>query len=109
MDGSIGIPVVRRDATAKATGAATYAADHGHVGVAYAALTLSTIARGRITRVDATAAEAVPGVQLVLTHRSMNRDLGSETFVMKGGHMQSSFMPLTSDEVIAQAPGPEAG
>ena len=99
MDGSIGIPVVRRDATAKATGAATYAADHGHVGVAYAALTLSTIARGRITRVDATAAEAVPGVQLVLTHRSMNRDLGSETFVMKGGHMQSSFMPLTSDEV----------
>jgi xanthine dehydrogenase YagR molybdenum-binding subunit len=99
MDGSIGLPVVRRDATSKATGAARYAADYGHVGTAYAALTLSTVARGRITRVDTEAAEAVPGVQLVLTHRSMNRDLGDETFVMGGGHMQSSFMPLTSDEV----------
>ncbi|MGI4955170.1 MAG: xanthine dehydrogenase family protein molybdopterin-binding subunit, partial [Janthinobacterium lividum] len=99
MDGSIGTPIVRRDAPAKATGAARYAADYGHIGTAYAALTLSTVARGRITRVDTAAAEAVPGVQLVLTHRSMNRDLGSETFIMKGGHMQSSFMPLTSDEV----------
>ncbi|MBC7800204.1 MAG: xanthine dehydrogenase family protein molybdopterin-binding subunit, partial [Gemmatimonadaceae bacterium] len=99
MDGSIGVPTVRRDAPLKATGEAKYAADYGHAGMAYAALTLSTVARGRITRVDTAAAEAVPGVQLVLTHRSMNRDLGTETFVMKGGHMQSSFMPLTSDEV----------
>jgi len=99
MDGSIGHPTTRRDAAAKAVGAARYAADFGHAGTAYAALTLSTVARGRITRVDSAAAEAVPGVQLVLTHRDMNQDLGSETFVMKGGHMQSSFMPLSSDEV----------
>ena len=99
MDGSIGTSIVRRDAPAKATGAAMYAADYGRTGTAYAALTLSSVARGRITRVDTAAAEAVPGVQLVLTHRSMNQDLGSETFIMKGGHMQSSFMPLTSDEV----------
>ena len=99
MDGSIGHPTPRRDATAKVTGAARYAADFGHAGTAYAALTLSAIARGRITRVDTAAAEAVPGVQLVMTHRDMNQDLGTETFIMKGGHMQSSFMPLTSDEV----------
>ena len=99
MDGGIGIPTVRRDAAAKATGAARYAADFGHGGTAYAALTLSSVARGRITRVDPTAAEAVPGVQLVLTHRDLNQDLGEETFAMKGGHMQSSFMPMTSDEV----------
>jgi len=99
MDGSIGAPITRRDATAKATGAARYAADYGHAGTAYAALTLSTVARGRITRVDSAAAEAVPGVQMVLTHRDMNQGLGAETFIMKGGHMQSSFMPLTSDEV----------
>ena len=99
MDGSIGTPIPRRDATAKATGAARYAADFGYTGTAYAALKLSSVARGRITRVDTAAAEAVPGVQLVLTHRDMNQDLGAETFIMKGGHMQSSFMPLTSDEV----------
>ncbi len=99
MDGSIGTPTVRRDAVAKATGEARYAADFGHGGMAYAALTLSTVARGRITKVDTAAAEAVAGVQLVLTHRDLNQGLGEETFAMKGGHMQSSFMPLTSDEV----------
>lgn len=99
MDGGIGFPVVRRDAAAKVAGAAQYAADFPHAGTAYAALTLSKIARGRITRIDTAAAEAVPGVQMVLTHRSLNEDLGRETFAMKGGHMQSSFLPLTSDEV----------
>ncbi len=99
MDGSIGSPVVRRDAATKAAGSALYAADFAHANVAYAALTTSKVARGRITRMDTAAAEAVPGVQLVLTHRSLNESLGEETFIMKGGHMQSSFMPLTSDEV----------
>lgn len=99
MDGSIGTPTVRRDAVAKATGAARYAADFGHGGTAYAALTLSAVSRGRITKVDTAAAEAVAGVQLVLTHRDINQGLGEETFAMKGGHMQSSFMPLSSDEV----------
>ncbi len=99
MDSSIGQPTPRCDATAKATGAARYAADFGHSGTAYAALTLSPVARGRIIRIDTAAAEAVPGVQLVMTHRDLNQGLGSETFIMKGGHMQSSFMPLTSDEV----------
>ena len=99
MDGSIGFPTTRRDAAAKATGAARYAADFGHSGTAYAALALSSVARGRITRLDTAAAEALPGVQLVMTHRDLNQGLGEETFAMKGGHMQSSFLPLSSDEV----------
>ncbi len=99
MDGSIGLPIVRRDAAAKARGAVQYAADFPHAGMAYAALTTSTVARGRITRIDTTAAEAVPGVQSVLTHRSLNVSMGEEKAAMKGGHMQSSFMPLTSDEI----------
>ncbi len=99
MDGSIGTGVPRRDGNAKATGQAQYAADFGHAGTAYAALTLSSVARGRITAVDTAAAEAVPGVQMVMTHRDLNQGLGEETFAMKGGHMQSSFLPLSSDEV----------
>ncbi len=99
MDGSIGVPVVRRDAAGKAAGVSRYAADFPHADAAYAALTTSRVARGRITRIDTTDAEAVPGVRLVLTHRSLNETLGEETFAMKGGHMQSSFLPLTSDTV----------
>ncbi|NPD67702.1 xanthine dehydrogenase family protein molybdopterin-binding subunit [Lichenicola cladoniae] len=99
MDGSIGRPVVRRDAAAKATGVARYAADFPHADTAYAAIATSPIARGRMTRIDTAAAEAVPGVRLVLTHRSLNATLNGETFIMKGGHMQSSFMPLSSDQV----------
>ena len=91
--------VVRRDAALKASGAAKYAADFKHENVAYAALTRSTVARGLITSIDTSAADAVPGVRLILTHRSFNQDMGKETFAMKGGHMQSSFMPLSSDAI----------
>ena len=96
--------VVRRDAAAKAAGTARYAADFPHANTAYAALTRSSVARGLITAIDTSAAEAVPGVTLVLTHRSFNQGLfekgmGGETFAMKGGHMQSSFMPLSSDAI----------
>ena len=90
---------VRRDARTKAAGTARYAADFPHASVAYAALVRSTVARGRVTAIDTARAEAVPGVEAVLTHRSFNRGLGDETFAMKGGHMQSSFMPLSSDAV----------
>ena len=99
MDGGIGLPVARRDGPAKASGVAQYAADFPHAGTTYAALTTSAVAKGRITRIDTARAEAVAGVQLVLSHRSLNEGIGRETFAMKGGHMQSSFMPLTSDEV----------
>ncbi len=99
MDGSIGMASVRRDAAAKATGAARYAADFGHGGTLYAALALSSVAKGRITRMDTAAAEAIPGVQMVMTHRDLNQGIGKETFAMKGGHMQSSFMPMSSDEI----------
>lgn len=99
MDGGIGLPIIRRDAAAKIDGSAQYAADFPHPGTAYAALTTSVVARGHIARIDTARAEAVTGVQLILTHRSLNEGIGKETFAMKGGHMQSSFLPLTSDEV----------
>ncbi len=97
--GKSGTGVVRRDAALKAAGTARYAADFAHKNTAYAAITRSTVARGLITSIDTSTAEAVPGVSLVLTHRSFNRGLGEETFIMKGGHMQSSFMPLSSDAI----------
>ncbi len=99
MSAGIGSPITRRDGGAKAAGTAHYAADFAHAGVAHAALTLSAVAKGRITSIDTSEADKVPGVHLVLTHRSFNQGMGDETFIMKGGHMQSSFMPLSSDAV----------
>lgn len=101
---SIGTPIKRRDAVAKVMGAARYAADFPGGGMTYAALATSTVARGRITSLDTRGAEAVPGVQLVLTHRNLNplgstRRLGEDQFVFMGGSSQTSFNPLSSEEV----------
>ncbi|MFG1701314.1 xanthine dehydrogenase family protein molybdopterin-binding subunit [Nonomuraea sp. NPDC049309] len=66
----VGRAVDRRDGTVKATGQARFAAEHPIPGLAHAALVHSTVARGRITAIDASAARAVPGVIEVLTHEN---------------------------------------
>ncbi|HZD29512.1 MAG TPA: hypothetical protein VE251_12560, partial [Xanthobacteraceae bacterium] len=45
---NIGQPLTRRDGVLKVTGAAKYAADHHPVGMLYAVLAVSSIARGRV-------------------------------------------------------------
>ena len=99
MNDVIGKPVPRSDARAKVTGAARYAADVPLPGMAYAALATSPIARGRIRSIDSAAAEAVDGVRLVLTHRSLNETLGTGGFLGTGGRFQSSANPLGSAEI----------
>jgi xanthine dehydrogenase YagR molybdenum-binding subunit len=68
LDPVVGKPVDRVDGNAKTTGGARFAAEYPYPNLAHAALVHSTIARGRITAVDTTAATAVPGVIAVLTH-----------------------------------------
>lgn len=69
----IGRPVDRRDGPAKVTGHARYTADITPERLLHAVLVPSTIARGRITRMDTRAAEAVPGVVLVMTPQNAPR------------------------------------
>ena len=64
---NIGQPLTRRDGILKVTGSARYAADHHPAGMLYAVLATSSIARGRVTKLDAAAAEAHPGVTAVMT------------------------------------------
>ncbi|MGW8190493.1 xanthine dehydrogenase family protein molybdopterin-binding subunit [Sphingomonas hankookensis] len=71
--GLIGKPVSRLDGNLKVTGGAAFAAEHRFDGMVYAALAYSTIARGRIAAIDTQAAEAAPGVVLVMTHRNAPR------------------------------------
>ena len=64
----IGTSTSRIDGIAKVTGAAKYAAEFNAPGLAYGSVVTSTIARGRITRIDTSAAMRVKGVIDVLTH-----------------------------------------
>src|SRR5712672_1666079 len=64
---SIGQPLTRRDGLLKVTGQAHYAADNHQPGMLHATLAVSSIARGRVTLLDVTAAKAHPGVVEVMT------------------------------------------
>jgi xanthine dehydrogenase YagR molybdenum-binding subunit len=66
----IGTPASRIDGHAKVTGAAKYAGEHNVDGLAYAAVVTSTIAKGRIMRIDTTEALRVEGVLDILTHEN---------------------------------------
>jgi xanthine dehydrogenase YagR molybdenum-binding subunit len=65
---AIGSPTSRVDGRAKVTGAAKYAAEFNVPGLAYGAVVTSTIANGRIRRIDCSEALRVAGVLDVLTH-----------------------------------------
>ena len=62
----IGAATSRIDGHAKVTGAAKYAGEFKATGLAHASIVASTIAKGRITRIDVTKALAVAGVIDVL-------------------------------------------
>lgn len=64
---SIGAPMNRVDGRLKVTGGARFSAEMPIANVAHAVMVTSTIARGRVTRMDTSAAERAPGVLAVLT------------------------------------------
>jgi xanthine dehydrogenase YagR molybdenum-binding subunit len=68
-----GAPLNRLDGVQKVTGAATYAYEYPVEGVTYVFPVQSTIARGRISSIDASAARALPGVIAVLSHENAPR------------------------------------
>ncbi len=65
-----GAPLNRLDGVQKVTGAATYAYEYAVEGATYVFPVLSTIARGRVSSIDASAARALPGVIAVLSHEN---------------------------------------
>jgi xanthine dehydrogenase YagR molybdenum-binding subunit len=69
----IGTATSRVDGIAKVTGAAKYAAEFNVPNLAYGSIVTSTIAKGRITRIDTSEALQVDGVIDVLTHENRPR------------------------------------
>lgn len=94
----IGDPLPRFEARAKVTGEARYAADEALAGALYATLVTTPVAKGRISTIDTQAAEALPGVRLVLTHKNTDRHPEVKPY-SKGGVGQSSLQPLAGPEV----------
>jgi xanthine dehydrogenase YagR molybdenum-binding subunit len=70
MQKYIGTATSRIDGVAKVTGAAKYAAEHDAPGLVHASVVCSTVAKGRVTRIDTSAAMGVKGVLTVLTHEN---------------------------------------
>lgn len=97
-DRNMGRPEPRLDGALKVTGAAQYAADFPADGMAYACLITSTIARGRILKIDTDKAAAIPGVLHIMTHENRPA-LGKYTFFGAGGEASTAKPPLGSDRI----------
>ncbi len=99
MPNAVGQPLDRVDGKLKVTGKATYTADQVIPNVAHAVLVTSTIARGRIASMDTSAAERVPGVLAVLTHRSDLKLAKNPREVEAGSPADRALQVLQDDRV----------
>ena len=72
-------PHRRVEGRLKVSGQATYAAEYHLEHLAYGYVLGAGIAKGRILSIDTAAAQAAPGVQLVLTHENMPPQASSDT------------------------------
>lgn len=97
----IGTPQSRVDGPAKVTGQARYSAEFGAPGLLHGYVVTSGIARGRIARIDDSAARSVPGVVEVFTHENRPRtawfDRSYQDQVGPPGH---PFRPLHDAEIL---------
>ena len=98
--GLVGSPVSRLDGRFKVSGTATFAAEFPLDGMVYAALAFSTIARGRITALDIAAAEAAPGVVLVMTHLNAPRMKPLPYFLAAGKAAAGDNLPIMQDDQV---------
>jgi len=96
----IGTATSRVDGRAKVTGAAKYASEFNPAGLAHASVVTSTIAKGRITRIDASEALSVEGVIDVLTHQHRPRMASADSAYKDDVAPEGSpFRPLYDDRI----------
>ena len=98
--GLVGAQVARLDGPLKVRGEARFAAEYPMKDMVYAALRYSTIARGRITSLDTRAAEAAPGVVLVMTYRNAPRMQPPPLFLTAPKAAGGSSLPVMQDDSI---------
>src|SRR6478752_8704938 len=69
----IGRDTIRVDGPRKVTGVAQYTSDFHFPGMLYAVPVGATIANGKITKLDTSAAEKMPGVRAILHHGNIGK------------------------------------
>ncbi len=95
----IGAAVPRIDGPLKTTGTAQYAVDYDFPGLVHAVAVQSTIASGRIHSLDASAAEKMPGVLLILHHDNIEKLY--RLFPQQDDARNSESRPPFEDEIIS--------
>jgi xanthine dehydrogenase YagR molybdenum-binding subunit len=98
--GLVGTPVSRLDGQLKVKGAARFAAEVRLEGMVYAALAYSTVPKGRIAGLDVSAAEAAPGVVLVMTHQNAPRLKPPPLFMTAEKAAAGDDLPIMQDDLI---------
>jgi xanthine dehydrogenase YagR molybdenum-binding subunit len=98
--GLVGAPVSRLDGPLKVRGEARFAAEYPMEGMVYAALRHSTVARGRISTLKTSPAEAAAGVVLVMTHRNAPRMTAPPLFLTAPKAAAGSDLPVMQDDSI---------
>jgi xanthine dehydrogenase YagR molybdenum-binding subunit len=98
--GLIGAQVSRIEGPLKVRGQARFAAEFPMENMLYAAIAFSTIAKGRITAIDSRAAEASPGVALVMTYRNAPRMKKPAAFGTDAKAAGPDDLPIMQDDRI---------
>jgi xanthine dehydrogenase YagR molybdenum-binding subunit len=101
MTAYIGTATSRVDGRDKVTGAAKYAGEFGAPNLVFGSVVTSTIAKGRIARIDSSEAMKVGGVITVLTHE--NRPLmadNDEAYKDDVAPEGSPFRPLYDNRIL---------
>lgn len=98
--GHVGRGVSRLDGPHKVSGTARFAAEFPIDGMVYAAVACSTIAKGRIAEIEVAAAEAAPGVVLVMTHRNAPRLNPAPLFLTAEKAAGGDKVPVMQDDRI---------
>ncbi len=98
--GHIGKPFSRIDGPLKVAGQAPFAAEYALDDMVYAALVHSTIAKGKIVRLDTTEAEAVTGVVAIMTYANAPRLKPPPVFLSAAKAAGGDNLPVMQDETI---------
>ena len=97
----VGTPLDRVDGVAKVTGQARYAGEYPEAGLLHGSVVSSTIARGRVLKIDSALATRVPGVIAVLDHRHRPHISGYDDDYSDADSAEGSpFRPLFNDRVL---------
>jgi len=97
----VGSPRSRVDGRLKVTGAARYAAEYTAPDLAHGYVVSGAIAKGRIKRIDTSAAMAVPGVIQVFTHQNRPRTAWrSKAYQDDVAPPGTPFRPFYDDKIL---------